>query len=309
MYGFILVIIANLVLKVNTIKHMYSKVNTLTLKWSSLPEVIRTIPNAPDEIYIKGLPLEDLLQLPRVAIVGSRRVDTYGIHVTKKLASELAAKGIVIISGLALGVDSIAHQAALDSRGLTIAVLPSGIEKIYPASHAQLGEQITAHGSVLSETPGVYQPHEFDFLKRNRIISALSQVTIVTEAAARSGSLNTARHALEQGRVVMAVPGPINNPLCEGTNSLIKMGAHPVTCVEDVLRQLGLKDNKRLRQLDLLAQTPEELLVITELQKSALDIDQLAILTSLSPSICATTLSTLEIEGLVTVSGNTWSLS
>lgn len=131
----------------------------------------------------------------------------------------------------------------------------------------------------MSETKGVYQPFEFDFLKRNRIISALSQVVITTEAAARNGSLNTAKHALEQGRTVMAVPGPINNPHCEGTNSLLKMGAHPVTCAQDVLSQLGLKEQGRQLNLDLLAKNKEELVLIEQLKRGSFTLDELSMTT------------------------------
>ena len=288
---------------------MYNTVNTLKLKSSGFVDPLKNIPDTPGCLYIKGTPLSLVMQLPRVAVVGSRKMDSYGRYVTAKLAGDLAKKGIVIISGLALGVDALAHRSALDARGVTVAVLPSGIEQVYPGTNARLAEDILQlGGTVLSETDGIYAPHEYDFLKRNRLISGLSQVVIVTQAAARSGSLNTARHALEQGRVVMAVPGPINNPLSAGTNNLLKMGAHPVTDAQDVLHIMGLTELPRQQNLDLLARTADELTIIKALQQQALSTDQLVATSGLSYHTCITTLTVLEIENIISVEGNIWSL-
>jgi DNA processing protein len=191
-------------------------------------------------LYVEG-DLDDALQGTSVAIVGSRKVSAYGREVTKRLATELVEQGIVIISGLAFGVDSIAHQAALDAGGRTIAVLPSPLESIYPASHRQLAKHIVERGGALvTEYPAGTQTFPGNFVARNRIIAGLADATLITEAALKSGSLHTARFALNAGRDVLAVPGNILSPTSEGTNNLLKRGATPVTSVDDVLFVLGM---------------------------------------------------------------------
>ena len=288
-----------------------NRVKVLTLQSMSLPEKLRHIPDAPLQIYTRGLNLDGLMTRPMVAIVGSRKVDSYGIHATKLLSSGLAEKGVVIISGLALGVDAIAHKACLDAGSPTISVLPCGIDTLYPRTNAGLGKQIEQNGCLISEKPGSYTPHEYDFLIRNRLISGLSDGVIVTQAAARSGSLNTARHALEQGKVVMAVPGPITNPLCEGPNNLLKMGATPVTSVDDVLKALGIMDliagNK---DYELLAQNEHELTIIKLLQEGESDGEIIAIRSKLSVQEFNVHLTMLEIRGIISPLGaNHWTLT
>jgi DNA processing protein len=181
-------------------------INSVAFGQKGYPEQLRHIPDAPKLLYFSG-PLAELCKEPCVAIVGSRKVTPYGRAVTEKLAGELARQGVVIVSGLALGVDSIAHEAALRAHGRTIAVLPRDIEHIYPVSHTGLAQRIlSAGGALISEYPEGSDLHKFQFLERNRIIAGLSRGVIIPEAAARSGSLNTANAALEQGREVMAVP-------------------------------------------------------------------------------------------------------
>lgn len=197
------------------------------------------------ELFYAGYLLE-LLERPCVAIVGSRKVTDYGVAITTQLTKELVDAGIVIISGLALGVDSIAHQAALDAGGQTIAILPAGLDQIYPSRHQRLAEDIVRSGGALvSEYPvGQGRPQKYQFIARNRIIAALSQGVLITEAAARSGSLHTANFALEQGIEVFAVPGNILSETSGGTNDLIKTGATPVTNVQDILEGIGLGQTK-----------------------------------------------------------------
>jgi DNA processing protein len=287
-------------------------VKPLTLTGTDIPERLRHIPDAPSELFYRGsAPLAELIAGPAVAIVGSRKVNAYGMHATKLLGGDLAKKGIIIVSGLALGVDGIAHQAALDAGGYTIAVMACGIDDIYPRTNHSLGKAVLAHGAVITEHEGSYNPYLHDFLIRNRIISGLSNAVIVTQAAARSGSLNTASHALNQGRLVMAVPGPITDPLCEGPNNLLKMGATPVTCVDDVLKALNIS-TKTVAKPDcaLLAQNEHELKLIQLLMAGMSDGEILAAKSGLSAQEFNVHLTMLEIRGTITPLGaNQWTLS
>lgn len=248
------------------------------------------------ELFYSGALLK-LLDAPLVAIVGSRKVSAYGHTVTTQLASELARAGVVIISGLALGVDSIAHKATLDAGGKTIAVLPSGIDHVYPASHHNLAQQIvTAGGSIVSEyPPGVGGPQKYQFIARNRIIAALSQGVVITEAARKSGSLHTANFALEQGIEVFAIPGNITSPTSAGTNELIKTGATPVTSTQDILDVLGL-------QYQHSTYTPAnraEEKVYALLQEGIHDTAELLARAGLSTTDFQQTVSMLEIAGAI----------
>lgn len=170
-------------------------------------------------------------RVPTIAVVGTRKPTAYGKDITYKLAAELAQKGIVIISGLALGIDGIAHTAACDVGGTTLAVLPSGLPHIYPSSHRWLAERVLKSGGALiseyEET--ATNAYQSNFLERNRIVSGLADAILITEAAARSGTLNTAAHALAQGKEIFVVPGNITSPMSAGCNVLIKQGAHIVT--------------------------------------------------------------------------------
>lgn len=180
----------------------------------------------------------------RVAIVGSRKVTSYGRMVTEKLAGELAGQGIAIVSGLAFGVDSIAHRAALDAGGVTIAVLPSSLSRIYPTAHEGLARRILEQGGALiSEYPvGSDIAFKNQFVDRNRIVSALSDALVITEAAKDSGSMHTAEYALAQGKTVLCVPGNIDSPICEGTNNLLRsLKAQPIATSDDIIHAIGLE--------------------------------------------------------------------
>lgn len=218
----------------------FMKVKTLTLTHSDYPPQLATISSPPKVLYYLG-DLLPLLSRPRLAVVGSRRVTPYGNTITTQLARQAAAQGIVIISGLALGVDALAHQAALEAKGATIAVLPCGLDRIYPATNRALAAHILQQGGALvSEYPFETEPLKPNFIARNRIVAGLADGVLITEAALKSGSLHTANFALEQGRAVMAVPGPITSQFSAGTNNLIKTGAAPVTEVDDILDALGI---------------------------------------------------------------------
>ncbi len=287
-----------------------NSVKVLTLKGNDIPEGLRNIPDAPTKLYLKGTgDILDILNRPIVAIVGSRKVDAYGAYATNMLAQGLAEKGVVIISGLALGTDAIAHQACLNAGTPTLAVLVSDISNPVPKTNYSVAKNIYANGFIISENDSDHTIQKHDFLIRNRLISGLAMGVIIPQASARSGSLNTARHALEQGRTVMAVPGPITNPLCEGPNNLLKMGATPVTCIEDVLHALNIADIASTRNYDLLAENQAELDIIKTIQDGVVDADEILALTKMKPSELNVHLTMLEIRGIISpLGGNHWTL-
>lgn len=229
------------------------KINQISPKSHNFLQIIDAIVLMPKRLYYIGTLPEH--RLPTVAIVGTRKPTAYGTEVTAKIAGDLARRGVVIISGMALGIDAIAHRAALEAGGTTIAVQANGLDKLTPATNRQLGEDIIKRGgAIISEYEPNVPARDFQFLERNRIVSGLADAVLITEAAARSGTLNTAKHALEQGKEVFVVPGNITSPLSAGCNSLLKQGATPVTCAEDILEvvapellqpqtQLALGDN------------------------------------------------------------------
>ena len=286
------------------------KNNKITQSTSDVPEKLRNIPTPPKQLFVIGNNVNELLNKPSVTIVGSRKVSAYGRAVTLGLAGELAKSGIVIISGLALGVDSLAHKAALDAGGLTIAVLPSGVDKIYPAAHFGLAKQILQQGGALvSEYPDGTPPLKHQFIERNRIASGLGDALLITEAAERSGTLHTANFALEQGRPVLAVPGNITSPTSAGTNNLIKTGATPVTCVQDVSHALGLELTEKKREVPR-SGNPDEQLLLDLLFGGVSDGTELLGQSELDVSRFNQTLTMLEIRGQIRPLGNNrWSLN
>jgi len=252
------------------------------------------------------LPLE---RIPTVAIVGTRKPTAYGKEVTYQLAYDLAQKGVVVISGLALGIDGVAHRAALDAGGITIAVLACGLDTIYPASHKQLADEIIrSGGAIISEYEPDVEARDFQFLARNRIVSGLSDAIIVTEAATRSGTLATVHHALDQGREVFAVPGNITSPLSAGCNALIKQGAAPVTSITDIL-QIIAPDLLESQQSLALGNSPTETKIIQLIQSGTRDGDQLLQDSGVEASEFSQALTMMEITGIVrALGGNQWTL-
>lgn len=200
------------------------------------PALLREIHGAPPVLYLRGQ--RAVLSRPQLAIVGSRNATRAGLDHARQFARALAERGFVITSGLALGVDGAAHRGALDAAGATLAVLGTGVDMPYPAAHRELAQAIPAQGALLSEFPPGTPPRAGHFPRRNRIISGMSQGTLVVEASLRSGSLITARLALEQGREVFAIPGSIHNPLARGCHRLIRQGASLVESVEDIESEL-----------------------------------------------------------------------
>lgn len=207
---------------------------------SRYPRSLGAIFDPPPGIFIRGAGEEELLERPAVAIVGARSCSSYGASVARMLGRELAGAGLVVVSGLARGVDGEAHRGALEAGGLTVAVLGCGVDRVYPAAHAELARRIAASGLIVAEyAPGV-EPAPWRFPARNRIIAGLAAATVVVEARDRSGALITADLALEEGREVFAVPGEITSALSAGTNALLRTGATAATSAADVLESFGI---------------------------------------------------------------------
>lgn len=266
------------------------------------------IPDPPKKLFIRGkLPAK---RVKTVAIVGTRKPSAYGREIATKIASECAKNGIVVVSGLALGIDSIAHRAAIDSGGKTIAVLANGVDKIYPRSHEDLGQKILqTNGAILSEYPNNTPARPWQFLARNRIVSGLADAVVIIEAASRSGTLSTANHALDQGKEIFAVPGNITSPLSAGCNQLIKNGANPLTSVEDLLDFLIPDRFEKQTQL-FEGDTREENVILEFLSKNGTtSSDAIIKQTKLSASEFNQAITMLELKGLaLNNGGEKWSL-
>ncbi len=215
-----------------------------TIDQADLPAHLRGLDSPPKQLFVRGNDDETfsrLMRRRRIAVVGTRKVSAYGQEVTHQLVSKLAARGIVIVSGLAFGIDAIAHKAALEVDGLTMAVLPSPLEAIHPRSNINLAQKILDNnGALVSEYPEGYPVYKTNFVARNRIVTGLSDALLIVEAAENSGTMHTARFALDQGIEVLVVPGNITSPTSAGTNNLLKSGATPVTAAADILHTLSL---------------------------------------------------------------------
>jgi DNA processing protein len=275
-------------------------VNKLKLDSPGFPPSLSQITSPPVQLYWRGRPPQEWFDRLKVTIVGSRKPTAYGRWVTTKIAGELAETGVVIISGLAFGIDITAHQAALNAGGITVAVLPSSVQDIYPRSHVNVAERITEKGSLISEYESAGIAFKSNFIARNRIVSGLADVVLITEAALKSGSLHTARFALEQGKTVMAVPGNINSPASEGCNNLIKSGAIPVTSVDDIFFALNIGITGRQRQFSGGA---TEKLVFDYIKEGLSSQDDLAAASRLSGPALASTLTMLELSGHIRPAG------
>ena len=234
---------------------------------------------------------------PVVAIVGTRKATPYGARATHEIAGALARAGACIVSGMARGIDGIAHTAALDVHGRTAAVLGTGVDVAYPAGHRPLHARLREHGLLLSEElPGAHAgPGSFP--KRNRLIAALASITLVVEAGVKSGALITANHALELGRTVAAVPGPIDAPQSAGTNALLRDGATLIAEVADALQLAGLTRPARTPDPDVTSTA--ELAVWMALRDGALDVDTLTARAGLPARDCLAAVTTLELNGAI----------
>jgi len=285
-------------------------IKKLTLTSADFPEDMRHIPDPPQVLYHLGAPLSELLKRPRVTIVGSRRTSAYGRQVTTKLAGQLAERGIVIVSGLALGIDAVAHQAALEAGGKAIAVLPGPLDNIVPATNRRLAQAILDQGGALvSEYAPGTMPQKQYFIARNRLMAGLGQVVVITEAAAKSGSLHTAEFALDQGKTVLAVPGNITQTGSAGTNNLLKTNqAGVVTSYIDVLHALDLEEAS-VAEVARKGRNPQEQSLLDLLQQGVSDGEELLQQSKLSASAFNQTLTMLEISGKIRPLGaNQWCL-
>ncbi len=258
------------------------------------PWRLGAIHDPPPGLFVRGGAPLALLERPCVAVVGARACSSYGTAVALAFGRELAAAGAVVVSGLARGVDAAAHRGALDS-GDTVAVLGCGVDRDYPRAHASLAAAITARGLVVSEYPPGVEPAPWRFPARNRIVAGLCAATVVVEARERSGALITADLALEEGRDVLAVPGEITSRLSHGTNALLRLGATPATCADDVLAAIGLEPSGDAPpSLD-----PRLAAVHAVVADAPVTVDEVARATELSPGEAAAALAELELLGLV----------
>jgi DNA processing protein len=285
-------------------------VNTLKVRGDGFPELLLHVDPRVDRIFWSGRHPSAWLNSPKVSIVGSRKISAYGKRVTDKVATELAKAGVVIISGLAYGVDITAHKAALAVGGVTVAVLPSSLDSIYPAAHYNIANQIIENGTLISEyDQGEGIAFKSNFIARNRIVSGLADVLVITEAAVNSGSLHTARFAIEQGKTVMVVPGNITSPTSEGCNNLIKSGALPLTDVSDVFFALKISPEKKKKAIKFTG-TQEEKLIFELIKQGVCAQDELALVTDSTSAALSSTLTMLEIYGYIRPLGSgNWALA
>ena len=302
--------------------HFFQKFNQISPLEHNFTEVLDCIALKPKTLYFYGKMPENVSkngvpERPKtVAIVGSRHNTYYGEEVAYRLAYELAKNHVVIISGLAFGIDSIAHRAALDAGGITVAVLGTPIDEIYPRSHLPLaGEIIKTGGAILSEyAPNTKIYPKTSFLERNRLISGLSDVVVVVEAAVRSGSLNTAAHALSQGKEVFAVPGNITSPYSKGCNKLIAQGAYPYSEPNDILRLLFpddfIKHQQKLSGSHLIGDNEVETTILKSLAMGLRSGEEIMQQNHLPVEVFNQSITILEIKGRVhSLGANNWSLN
>lgn len=298
--------------------HFYSKINQISPLENNFTGVLDAIAVKPKMLYFRGKMPEnmmddDLTKRPKsVAIVGTRHCTKYGEEIAYKMAFELAKRGVVVISGLAYGIDSIAHQAALDAGGVTVAVLGTPIDRIYPRAHEGLAREIVEKGGmILSEyAAGEKVYPKTSFLARNRLIAGLADAVVIVEAAERSGSLNTAMHALDQGKELFVVPGDITHPMSAGCNKLLKQGANPYTDIDDLLDFFFPKRQKAgLKQMVIFGDTPEELSLMKLMHDGIKNGEEMIKKTEMPVAIFNQTITMLEIKGLVrSLGANQWML-
>lgn len=270
------------------------------LTWDSpeYPAALRNIADPPPVLYVRGqfLPRDEWA----LAVVGTRRATVYGREATRSLVGGLAASGVTIVSGLAHGIDTHAHQVALDAGGRTLAVLGSGIDVIYPAENRKLAELIVNSGAILSEYPLGAQPESGNFPRRNRIISGLSLGVLVVEGTKSSGAMITADYAAEQGREIFAVPGNILSPNSAGPNYLIQQGAKLVTTMGDILEELNLTmAAEQAAAREIIPDNETEAVLLRHLSAEPMHVDELGRAAKLPINEVASTLTLMELKGKV----------
>jgi DNA processing protein len=284
-----------------------TEIRRLRRRDGGYPALLGAIHDPPSTLFLRGGGETELLDGTAVAVVGARACSSYGRSVARSLARELAAAGLVVISGMARGIDGEAHRGALDAGGSTVAVLGCGIDRDYPAAHAELARRICERGLVVSEyEPGI-EPAPWRFPARNRIIAGLSRATVVVEARERSGALITADFSLEEGREVLAVPGEITSALSAGTNALLRLGATPVTCAGDVLEALGVEPPASAPEPLSLGATADALL--RQLRDRALTGDELVRAAAIDPAQASAALIELELARRVALEDGVYRVS
>lgn len=281
------------------------KINRQSIAISAFTSVLNRYEKMPSELYIAGkLPDE---RIPAVAIIGSRKPTPYGEEVTYKLAYDLAKSGVVIISGLAYGIDAIAHKACLDAGGTAIAVVAQGLHRIYPASHVGLAERIIkSGGALISEYPEGTEAQKYHFLARNRLVSGLADAVLVTEAADRSGTFSTVAHAISQNKEVFAVPGPITSLVSVGPNRLLQQGAHVTLSAQDILEIVAPSYSTQQQALPFTTTALEQSIVDT-IYMGVTNRDEIQATLKVSPQDLLQALTMLELNGTLTqLGGNRW---
>ncbi len=284
------------------------KINKISPLKHKYLQIITNIAKSPSILYYTGsLPTE---RVATIAIVGTRKPTPYGKEVTERLSYDLAKRGVIVVSGLALGTDALAHKAALEAGGITMAVLPCGLPKIYPATNRQLAERMVEQGGALitEYAPGTDVAWQSNLLARNRIVAGLADALLITEASLRSGTLSTAARALEQGKEVFVVPGNITSPASAGCNALLKQGATPVTSAEDILQVIAPESLSAQTQMPLGA-NPTETAILTQLQAGLRDGEDIQRATGLPAHSINIALTTLELSGHVrSLGANQWAI-
>ena len=274
----------------------------VTYESEKFPEMLKNIPNPPCVLYVSGSC--SVLLKKCIAVVGSRNATIYGTQMAYEISKDLAKSGITVVSGGAFGIDSSAHKGAIDAKGNTVAVLACGIDYPYLVKNSSLRENITSFGAVISEYPPGYQVRRFNFPVRNRIISGLSQSTVVIEARKKSGAIITANLAAEQGRDVFVVPVQFENPLSEGINALIEDGARVITCADDILKENFHVSNKNVNIKEPPKKTsiniPENFrFILDKMGNRKVHIDELRNLTKMPIYKLSVELSKMELKGFI----------
>ena len=278
-------------------------ISVVTINDDGYPPLLKSIPNKPPVLYTKGRILDE--DQFAIAVVGTRRKTSYGKQVARDLSRFLAENGITVVSGMARGIDTIAHQGALDAGGRTIAVLGCGLDITYPPENHQLSQQIIENGALVSEFYPGTQPEAINFPPRNRIISGLTRATVVVEADERSGALITAKFALEQTRDVFAIPGSIYAPRSRGTNRLISDGAIPLLDYKDLLLVLNLEQTADYRYVQqTLPKTDTESMLLETIRDESMHIDEIKNISGLSTEKVSATLTMMELKGFIRKTGN-----
>lgn len=271
------------------------------------PKQLKRLYTPPKQLYIESKNWEAIVNMPMLAVVGTRRPSSYATHECARIVREIASRGVCIVGGLALGIDGIAHRAALESGGVTIAVLPAGLEHVYPSSHRQLANDIITNGGALitEHPPHAKIAYKGNFVARNRIVAGLSAAVFIPEATEKSGSLHTAQFAIESGIDVCAMPGQISNPQSAGCHHLIQAGAGLITSSDDIANIIGITAHPHSAQVT--ATTPEEARILTCIGKGIHDANDIQIASKLPVTQFQQTLTMLEISGKIKAGGaNSW---